>query len=113
MADAIHFPCLNPNWIKNKWTWCNEILTEIWFLQLWALSLPGSMQEPKSLDEFLEIYSERPIKNNHGGVLAPHAFGLWFMARELAPDIIIESGVWRGMTTWLLEKACPEKRLKI
>ena len=64
-----------------------------------------------SLEEFLGIYSERPIKNNHGGVLAPHAFGLWFMARELAPDVIIESGVWRGMTTWLLEKACPDAQI--
>ena len=33
------------------------------------------------------------------------------MAKELAPDVIIESGIWKGMTTWLLEKACPNAQI--
>ena len=84
--------------------------------QQWSVKTIGDVPwKPEaqldSLEEFLEVYSERPIKSNQGGVLAPHAFGLWFMAKELAPDVIIESGIWKGMTTWLLEKACPNAQI--
>lgn len=65
----------------------------------------------QSIDEFSIIYSERPIKDNQGGMKAPHMFALWFMVRQLSPDLIIESGVWKGQSTWLLEKACPDAKL--
>ena len=42
---------------------------------------------------------------------APHMFALWFMARKLSPDLIVESGVWKGQSTWLLETACPQAKL--
>jgi hypothetical protein len=64
-----------------------------------------------SIDEFASIYADRPIKDNQGGMKAPHMFAVWFMARELAPDLIVESGVWKGQSTWLLEKACPDAKL--
>ena len=53
--------------------------------QQWSVKTIGDVPwKPEaqldSLEEFLEVYSERPIKSNQGGVLAPHAFGLWFMA---------------------------------
>jgi len=38
-------------------------------------------------------------------------FAVWFMARKLSPDMIVESGIWKGQSTWLLEKACPEAQL--
>lgn len=64
-----------------------------------------------ALEEFAALYERRPIKDNQGGMRAPHMFGLWFMARALAPDLIVESGVWRGQSTWLLEQACPGAKL--
>ncbi len=42
---------------------------------------------------------------------APHMFAVWFMGRKLSPDFIVESGIWKGQSTWLLEKACPRARL--
>ncbi len=63
------------------------------------------------LDEFESIYSERPIKDNHGGIKAPHMFAIWFMAKKLCPDLIVESGIYKGQSTWLLEKACPDAKL--
>jgi len=38
-------------------------------------------------------------------------FASWFMARQLDPEVIIESGVWRGQGTWLLEQACPRAQI--
>lgn len=64
-----------------------------------------------SIDEFSEIYANRPIKDNRGGMKAPHMFGAWFMAKKLSPDLIVESGIWKGQGTWLLEKACPTAKL--
>ena len=64
-----------------------------------------------SLDEFARIYAQRPIRDNQGGMRAPHMFATWFMARRLSPDLIVENGVWKGQGTWLLEMACPGARL--
>lgn len=63
------------------------------------------------LDEFLGLNKRRPIQDNQGGMRAPHMFATWFMARKLRPDLIVESGVLGGQSTWLLEQACPGARL--
>jgi len=65
----------------------------------------------ESIEEFSEIYSKRPIRDNSGGMKAPHMFAVWFMARSLSPDVIVESGIWKGQSTWLLEQACPKSTL--
>lgn len=59
------------------------------------------------LNEFLEIYRNRPIKNNTGGMKSPHMFNAWYIIKKLQPDIIIESGVWKGQGTWFFENASP------
>lgn len=63
------------------------------------------------LEEFAALYAERPIRDNQGGMKSPHMFAVWFMAKMLSPDLIVESGIFKGQSTWLLEKACPEARL--
>ncbi|KAJ6795506.1 Uncharacterized protein M6B38_225065 [Iris pallida] len=62
----------------------------------------------KGLEEFVPIYETRPIKNNMNGMGFDHSFGLWFMARWLKPDIMIESGAFKGHSTWVLRQAMPE-----
>ncbi|KAG6480857.1 hypothetical protein ZIOFF_057445 [Zingiber officinale] len=37
-----------------------------------------------------------------------YSFGLWFMARWLKPDLMIESGAFKGHSTWVLRQAMPE-----
>jgi hypothetical protein len=64
-----------------------------------------------SIDEFAELYKNRPIKDNSGGMCAPHMFGAWFMAKKLQPTAIIESGVWYGQGTWFFEQACPDTEI--
>lgn len=60
-----------------------------------------------ALEEFAALYQTRPIRDNQGGMRAPHGFLTWFVVRTLQPKVIIESGIWRGQGTWLLEQACP------
>ena len=63
------------------------------------------------LPEFLRSFAERPIKENLGGMRAPHLFAAWFMVQTLEPTHVVESGVFKGLGTWLLERAAPGARL--
>lgn len=64
-----------------------------------------------SLKEFSELYKKRPIQDNHGGMLSPQMFFTWFIVKRLQPKFIIESGVWKGQSTWLLEQAAPDAQI--
>lgn len=61
----------------------------------------------KAVEEFVPIYETRPIKNNMYGMGFDHSFGLWFIARWLKPDLMIESGAFKGHSTWVLRQAMP------
>ncbi|MEM8645992.1 MAG: hypothetical protein AAGF86_06570 [Pseudomonadota bacterium] len=63
------------------------------------------------LGEFAALYTDRPIRQNAGGMGFNHAFGTYCIARKLEPSTIIESGVWMGQSTWVLQQACPNAEL--
>ncbi|MCO5595744.1 hypothetical protein L7F22_049792 [Adiantum nelumboides] len=63
----------------------------------------------QGLQEFVPIYNMRPIKNNRFGMGFDHSFGLWFMARWIQPELLIESGAFKGHSTWVLRQAMPTK----
>ncbi len=62
-------------------------------------------------DEFIELYNKRPIKENSGGMNSVHCFALYFFLKQLNLPYIIESGVWKGQSTWLIENTCPDSKL--
>ncbi|KAG9143309.1 hypothetical protein Leryth_010237 [Lithospermum erythrorhizon] len=62
----------------------------------------------EGLEEFVPIYETRPIKNNMYGMGFDHSFGLWFIARWLKPALMIESGAFKGHSTWVLRQAMPD-----
>jgi hypothetical protein len=64
-----------------------------------------------SCTEFLELYKRKPISDNQGGMKTPHMFATWYMLRKLKPENVIESGVWKGQGTWLIEQALPEANI--
>ncbi|KAL5075216.1 hypothetical protein RYX36_014200 [Vicia faba] len=45
------------------------------------------------------------------GVPCYHSFRLWFIARWLKPDLMIESGVFKGHSTWVLRQAMPDSHI--
>jgi hypothetical protein len=59
------------------------------------------------LREFLLLYNHRPLRDNEGGMKSVGMFNLWFLLRRLSPDFVIESGIWHGQSTWLIENALP------
>jgi len=62
-------------------------------------------------EEFFRLYPERPVQNNSGGSAYADCFWLYTAARLLGPRLLVESGVHRGQTSWLLRHACPDARL--
>jgi len=65
----------------------------------------------KYLEEFREIYKERPIKNNDGGMKSPHMFYCWLTAKLLSPELIVDSGTFKGASAWLFKTACPKAKI--
>ena len=63
------------------------------------------------LDEFNQLYGQRPIKDNSGGMNSSHMFSAWFIVQTLKPKVLIESGVWKGLGTWFFEKASPDTHI--
>lgn len=64
-----------------------------------------------SIEDFLEIYKERPIKDNFGGMGINNSWATWYVLTRVKPDIVIESGVYKGHSTWLIEKAVPSAKV--
>ena len=63
------------------------------------------------LDNFLKIYNKKPIAKNIGGMTSPHCFATYFLLKYLNKPYIIESGCWKGQSTWLIENTCPNSKL--
>jgi len=63
------------------------------------------------LQDFIAVYSTRPINDNSGGMGFNHSFAFWRLLRILKPELIVESGIWKGHSTWLIEVALPESRI--
>ena len=64
-----------------------------------------------SIQEFNEIYELRPIKDNHGGSLSVNLFHTFLALKKLKPKKVIESGVFKGQTTWLINTYLPETKI--
>ena len=77
------------NFIKNPPGWSNDEIL-------------------KELILFKDFYKNRPIKNNIHGMMLPHMFAVYFILKKLKPKFVIESGVYKGQSTWLIENTLPE-----
>jgi hypothetical protein len=56
---------------------------------------------------FLDIYQGRPIQENEFGMRSQGMFFLWYLIKEINPSLVIESGIHRGQSTWMIEQAAP------
>ena len=62
----------------------------------------------KYFSEFKELYENRPIQDNTGGMKSSHLFAFYCAMKELQPNLVVESGIWRGQGTWFIRKALPD-----
>ena len=60
---------------------------------------------------FLKLYKTKPIKNNFSGMKVEHCFALYCLLKKIKPKYVIESGIWKGQTTWLIKKTLKNVKL--
>jgi len=65
----------------------------------------------KEIKEFRNLYEKRPIKNNKHGMQFQHMFATYFILKKFKPSFVIESGVYRGQSTWLIENTLPNSKI--
>ncbi len=81
------------------------------FFALNYFSVDSSFNLDKIIREFFVLYQGRGHTENTHGSGFHNAFWIYLLARALNPSLIVESGVWKGHTTWLLSNACPKADL--
>jgi len=64
-----------------------------------------------NIKNFLKIYKNRPIKNNNHGMKINHMFAFYYLLKKIKPKYIIESGVFKGQGTWLIETVLPNSKV--
>ncbi|MBT6136238.1 MAG: hypothetical protein HOH65_02085 [Rhodospirillaceae bacterium] len=65
----------------------------------------GSLNALSAVTEFEATYAARPTLDNEGGMMRYNAFWLFALVRMLRPSLIIESGTWKGLSSWLMAEA--------
>lgn len=65
----------------------------------------------KELKIFKDIYKRRPIKDNLHGMRFPHMFATYFLLKKIKPSYVIESGIYKGQSTWLIEETLPNAKV--
>ena len=65
----------------------------------------------KSIEEFDNVIKNSPVRNFVGGFSYNNALSLFIFVSALRPNSLIESGVWRGFTTYILRSAAPNALL--
>ena len=63
------------------------------------------------VEEFTDIYLSKPIKNNQGGMGFNHSFALFCILREENPSFVVESGVFKGQSTFIIENSLPDSQI--
>jgi hypothetical protein len=58
--------------------------------------------------EFWELIPSCPVRQRRGGNGFNGCLQLFAIMRALEPAVIVESGVFRGLTTWIFRQACPD-----
>ena len=64
-----------------------------------------------NFSDFLTFYKNRPIKNNKSGMKIDHCYALFILLKKLKPKYVIESGVWKGQTTWLIKNVLKNSKV--
>lgn len=72
--------------------------------------LPGGADLEQSVREFWDLIPSAPVRQRRGGNGFNGSLQLFAIMRALQPPIIVESGVFRGLTTWVMRQACPSAR---
>ncbi|MBX9876535.1 MAG: hypothetical protein K2X91_16635 [Thermoleophilia bacterium] len=67
---------------------------------------PGGVRD--AVETFWALIPQAPVRQRRGGSGFNGALQLYVAMRALQPRAVIESGVFRGLTTWVIRQACPD-----
>jgi hypothetical protein len=70
-----------------------------------------SNQLREAIRSFYTLAMNCPVRQSGGGCGFNAGLELFVTARLLDPPVIVESGVYRGFTTWILRQAAPEAKM--
>lgn len=59
------------------------------------------------MDEFIEVYKNRPDPVNLCGIRINHALALFLAVKRIQPTLVVESGVNAGVSTYFIRAASP------
>lgn len=65
----------------------------------------------KNISDFMETWGRVPIHDPEGGCGFNAALVLFLAARTVNPQLIVESGTFRGGSSWIFRQACPDADL--
>ncbi|MBL8670035.1 MAG: hypothetical protein JNK11_05235 [Alphaproteobacteria bacterium] len=65
----------------------------------------------RAAEAFAPVYAGRPF-DNVNGLIGTGALALYYFIKQVAPPAVIEVGVWRGFSTWVIEQAAPGARIR-
>jgi len=63
------------------------------------------------MDEFIEVYKNRPDLTNLCGIRINHALALFLAVRQINPTLVVESGVNAGVSTYIIRAASPTAKI--
>jgi hypothetical protein len=78
------------------------------FTEHFADISPADYPSPADVGKFIELFADRPYYNNTGGSGFHNSFWIYLFTSALQPKLVIESGVWKGHTSWLFNQAAPD-----
>jgi len=70
---------------------------------------PGEMTT--LMEEFLEVYKNRPDPVNMCGIRINHALALFLAVKHIKPTLVVESGVNAGVSTYFIRAASPTTKI--
>ncbi|MFB0492783.1 hypothetical protein ABIE45_005369 [Methylobacterium sp. OAE515] len=76
-----------------------------------AAGIPAGGDLLEQVQTFWDLIPSAPVRQRRGGSGFNGALQLYVAMRALEPDYVIESGVFRGLTTWVIRQACPHARI--
>ncbi|MGU3536666.1 hypothetical protein [Methylobacterium sp. A54F] len=76
----------------------------------------GGLPEPpegvwRAVRAFWELIPGAPVRQRRGGSGFNGALQVYVILRAWQPRQVVESGVFRGLTTWVIRQACPQAAL--
>lgn len=64
-----------------------------------------------SIREYFNVFRKCPVHQSTGGSGFNAGLVIFVAARLLGPELIIESGTFKGFSSWVLRQACPDAEM--